>query len=73
MIFEVDRASNDILENNKPCDNAVNIFREKSWIIEIDSLEDLISFIDKHGRIIIENSCNDENIKRITIYDDYIE
>lgn len=45
---------------------------ENRWVIEFNTLEDLIDFVNKNGSIII----NDDNLceyKRITIYDDWVE
>lgn len=43
------------------------------WFIEIDSLENLIEFHDKHGSIIIDWCSDNDSIREIEIYDDYKE
>jgi len=46
-------------------------FREDSWMIEFNTIEELVDFSEKHGPIIIHN--NGENNHSIEIYDDYRE
>lgn len=42
------------------------------WSIEINSIEELIEFVDKHGEIVIQDAfCSD--YKEIEIYDDWRE
>ena len=43
------------------------------WTVELDSLEQLITMKNKYGDLIIGNSWFNNDIPRITIYDDYIE
>ena len=43
------------------------------WIIEINTLDELINFINKYGPIVIRDYNGNENYKEILIYDDYIE
>ena len=44
------------------------------WEIEINSLEELMSLIDKEGRrIVLGRSYRFDNMGAITIYDDYLE
>ena len=45
---------------------AVIWFRKSYGQVELNSLEELVAFTDKYGRIIMEG-------EGITIYDDYIE
>lgn len=55
-------------EENKPCDKAIFDAMAKEWVVEIKTLEDLLS---------IRKEVNEELIiglnNRITIYDDFIE
>jgi hypothetical protein len=44
---------------------------EEIWVIDINTLEELMAFIDKNGTIIIEHER--PNIPLIYIYDGYIE
>lgn len=81
MKFIVSKSS--VYDNNiKPCDEAkqdivrvVKTIRgnleKKYWSIEINSLEDLIKFIDTHGDVVLlENS---DGYYEIEIYDGYRE
>lgn len=81
MEFIVSRSS--VYDNNiKPCDGAkqdivrvVKTIRgnleKKYWSIEINSLEDLIKFIDTYGDVVLlENS---DGYYEIEIYDNYRE
>ena len=64
MKFLVTRASNWVNEE----DDSIN-----SVFIEINTIEELIEFYKKHGKIIIgENLFHKENMELI-IYDSYIE
>jgi len=48
-------------------------FIEDRWFVSINSLEDLLSFSDKYGKIILSRFVEDPNIWEIEIYDDYRE
>lgn len=80
MVFLVRRAS--LWDRNKcPCEEAKQSVvycddskrEEKFWTIEVNSLEELISFKNKHGGIILEDSFMVKGYAEILIYDDYIE
>lgn len=43
------------------------------FFVEINTLEELWSFQEKYGELIIGKSITDRQTPRITIYDDYIE
>lgn len=43
------------------------------WVIEINTLDELIEFCDKYDDIIIDSYFRNKAYKRILIYDDYIE
>lgn len=43
------------------------------WSIEINSLDELIKFCDKYGKVVINNCMWNKAYKEILIYDDYIE
>lgn len=43
------------------------------WTIEINTLEELMKFINKYGSVVIGDNYQNENYKEILIYDDYIE
>lgn len=64
MIFKLEKAS-DILTICHPCNMGVPIKAEIT--VEINSLEDIINFVNNVGKIIIYPD------NRIMIYDDYIE
>lgn len=71
MKFEVERAS-DILGYKPPCKEAIEADNDpilKTYTVEINSLEDLIEFIDKYGDIIISKPYNKSRPYVIEIYD----
>lgn len=43
------------------------------WFLEIDTLDELLDFKNKHGQIIIQECYNNPNIIELEIYDDYRE
>ena len=45
----------------------------QGWFIEINNLDELISFNDKYGRIVIYKHWFNESIRVIEIYDTYRE
>lgn len=80
MIFKVKRTSQWLFDiNRSPCDGA--FIKDNWWVIELNTLEDLLSFQNKVGEEIIIRTLNDsfEEIKNtgvkyyIEIYDDYRE
>lgn len=50
---------------------------EEKWIIELNTLDDLMAFINENGHAVIINSGEtaypQRNLPDIIIYDDYIE
>lgn len=46
---------------------------ELVWTVEIGSLEDLLSFSSRHGRIVITADVPFTGLPRVEIYDDYRE
>lgn len=87
MKFVVERAS-DIFQDKSPCKEATQFEVEKSkqshyythyYVVEINTLEELMKFRNKYGRLIIEELMDFEKEKfkymtyRIVIYDDYVE
>lgn len=46
---------------------------QERWSIEIKSLEDLISFIEKYGGLVVQKTNINENDYELEIYDDYRE
>ena len=65
MKFEITRASH--WSKTKPCKEAVK--EDGKWMIEINSLEELMALIEKYDEFIIYSS----EPPSIMIYDDYIE
>ena len=47
--------------------------REGKFVIELNSLEDLMAFYKKHGNIVLEDSSYKDVAAHIEIYDDYRE
>ncbi len=43
------------------------------WFIEVDTLDELIDFCNKHGDVIITRAWDNKNIYELEIYDDYRE
>jgi len=48
-------------------------YLKKVWVVEINSLEQLHEFVNKYGAIVFGDYYANKNLKRILIYDDYIE
>jgi hypothetical protein len=48
------------------------VYDSQRWTIELSDLE-LIEFIKKNGRCIVDYGCNEESIPELEIYDDYRE
>ena len=51
MVFEVMRTS--LAYDDRPCDEAV--LDGEDYVVEINTLEDLLKFVDKNGWCIIQN------------------
>lgn len=41
--------------------------------IEINTMEELLAFVEEHGDIVIYSKRNDEEYQTLTIYDTYLE
>lgn len=67
MKFEIMRASDYMVS---PCTEAVK--ENNNWFIEIKTLEDLISFKEKYGSLILQDRVSEKG-NLIYIYDDYME
>ena len=76
MIYRINRASN--YGSPKTCEEAVLRKLETKygevefWTVELNSLEELMSFTRKYKSIIIEDNGEDYP-PELVIYDDYIE
>ena len=74
MRFVISRASQPFDEEHKPHDKAfqsVDNVGDKIWLIDIDTLEELIN-LDECG-VVIQPVCEECDHPKIIIYDDYIE
>ena len=78
MIFEVERTSQWVFDKNRPpCDSAFS--KNNCWLIELNTLEDLLNFQNEIGEeIIIKDNFpwknNNIEVKHsIEIYDNYRE
>lgn len=62
---------------DRPCEEARSGFAAKikslknAWVVEIDSLEDLVDFKNRYGPIVLDGY--NERYSEILIYDGYIE
>ena len=69
MKYFVTRSS-DIFRENKPCEEAVLVDKDEEWdniwAVEIDSIEGLMAFIAKYGKVVVGSNW-------IEIYDGYRE
>ena len=70
MKFLIARVSNSY-KSTQPCENA--ILENDEWIIELNSLEDLIELMETLGENLIIKPKFNNDINSILIYDDYIE
>lgn len=79
MKFQVDRASYRFCSSAQPCKDAyidANQYPHEPmsrWIIELNSLEEIIQFVKEEGEIIIREPEYKDMPYRIKIYDSYIE
>lgn len=77
MKYIVRRAS--VRGNVKPCEEAKQEHitykdgNENVWMVEIETIEELMNFQQKYGDIIIGTSIIYDGHPDILIYDDYIE
>lgn len=46
---------------------------QKKEPIEINTMEELLAFVEKHGDIVIYSKRDDEEHQTLTIYDTYLE
>jgi len=69
MKFKISRTSQMWREKEKPCEEAsiVEIENEACWVVEFDTLEELVKFSVRYKEVII---CSKDEIE---IYDDYRE
>jgi hypothetical protein len=74
--FKVSRTS-DFWGDKPPTSNAIqeeqikNGRKKKIWMIDIENLNDLLSFAKEHGSIVFSN--DDGDLPEVEIYDDYRE
>ena len=75
MRFLTSRAIRD--DSEKPCDEAVrkqvepfSEQKEYGWFVKLETLGDLMKFIGKYGKVVVDN---DDGEATLLIYDDYIE
>ena len=71
MIFEINRASKFFDSNTHPHEKAYLDENQKRWLIEINTIEELVNLDDSGVVVIPANQYNP--IPTITIYDGYIE
>ena len=77
MKFEVTRTSTWFNEDIR-CEEArqeefvCNEHLYKRWVVEINTLEEIIEFIKKYGNIVLDADKKDE-LPKIEIYDDWRE
>lgn len=72
MKFEIIRASN-IKGDKCPVDGAVEESSE-TWLVELNTLEDLLQLIDRAGSdLIVSKKSSFHEHRAIWIYDDYME
>ena len=63
-------ATREIVNNDRTGED----YRERNvWTIELNTLEELISFTNKYGRIVVEEYWLNSKYKEIEIYDGYRE
>lgn len=77
MKFSVERTS-DFFHEKCPCENANKstdsiLDDVPLWTIEINSLTELIDFIDKYGQVILAHNPRGDIFPNIEIYDSYRE
>ena len=73
MKFEVTKTNYDT-PDGKPCKEAVMSEEQGGWFqIEINSLDELIKFLEEHNSVVIERSLWNPKFWKIEIYNDYRE
>ena len=61
-------------EHTAPCENAVFDNEEEGWVIEINSIEELLSFVEKcSDEIIISLKAYNSELPCLEIYNDWRE
>lgn len=78
MNFIIYRTSDHV---DKPCEEATMKKHQlenqdgssEGWTVEINSLEDLVNFVDRNGNIIIKSKDPFHPVSSIEIYDDFRE
>ena len=74
MLFRVYRTSCWGGSEAKPCENAIFNKEEEEWVVEINSLEELLELIEEQDEdIIIKTKRSGYSFQTIEIYDDYRE
>lgn len=81
MRFQISRASQRFSENESPCIEAImgnpgemDWQEKQTWYIELKTLEDFVSLVEKYKSVVVSSEQNTENkIPSIVIYDYYIE
>ena len=68
MRFLISRASQGLHEDRSPDKNAFRFGGE--WVIDFDSLDELMEFIDRVGQCVISQESRERSI---LIYDDWLE
>lgn len=48
-------------------------FIRKGWFITINSIEELLEFVNKYGDIVVQKALDNDKLFEIEIYDDYRE
>lgn len=74
MIFEVRRAS--VMKrgpDHPPCRSWPARYEGRAWVVEIDTLDDLLRFIEAEGDDIVVAKGPPGGRAEIMIYDDYLE
>lgn len=81
MKFCVTRTSEGFDEEKRPCDESEkvvipkkgNYLEHTEWVVEINTIEELMAFCKKYGDIIISEQSCEMKFNEIEIYDDYRE
>lgn len=74
MKFQVVRTSQWLSEKKSPCQEAIYDKEKEMWIIEFNTLNDLLSFTKENGDyIVLSTPTEDGEIPTVEIYDDYRE
>lgn len=71
MKIEIFKTSDMFNFNSPPCKNAFQEMDGDKYYIEVDTLKDLLTLVNKYGPIILDKGHNSQY--SIEIYDDYRE